>query len=732
MKKNGMKIIALAIALLLTFQTIPAEIFADEAPEAMQPAAVETVEEAPAEEITLTEEEEAPAAPEARFSLPSRDSSVMAASAVTYQITWQDEDGTVLAVSEVEKGKMPVYEGETPVKEADLHYTYEFSGWTPTVRTASANKTYTAVYKKTAIQYTVTLNFFNIPKADGTMTSSTESNKLGAGTGWNFTQKKLDNKILCKSYTSYGIKYTYTGTWMLEDGTVHSGTYSIKGADLTGDTVISLSPIYEATPIWHLEYNYIDNISTGSGSWSNIGSFDGYTHTFKEPEAQPHYRFVNWTEEGTGKVYMPGESYVFPDSAKVSGSKTVVNTYAMWQPSATVRYYSADGSTLLNEIEAFESLNVYDWTPETGSDSFLGWYAEPGVTADGALGTDTAAALPEITSERVERSILNVYARTATAYTVEHYLEDLDGSYSILESETEIHENAVVGSEAEAGIKEFEGFTFNGDIEGTQITGTVAENGGLVLKAFYSRNSYTVTYKYEGKIPSGASKLPEEATVRYGEEVTVAGNAKAKGYTFSGWDTEDFTMPAENVVISGSFKAIPEDKTDEQPPVVPDPTPAHTDPVVPEDPEDKPAEPETDPDPVIVIPEETIPQAVAETEIYEENAIPTVGVKTWALINLISAVMTAVLSLGMILTFFRRKEEDEDEGEENSRRRPGKLLGVVPAAAAVIAFLFTENMRNLMVLTDRWTLFMVAILIVNAVLAIVTRNRKDDAEEQNA
>ncbi|MFQ9681938.1 MAG: InlB B-repeat-containing protein, partial [Ruthenibacterium lactatiformans] len=42
-----------------------------------------------------------------------------------------------------------------------------------------------------------------------------------------------------------------------------------------------------------------------------------------------------------------------------------------------------------------------------------------------------------------------------------------------------------------------------------------------------------------------------------GAPVTVAEAATAKGHTFSGWSTGDFTMPAQDVEITGSFTANP-------------------------------------------------------------------------------------------------------------------------------------------------------------------------------
>ena len=70
------------------------------------------------------------------------------------------------------------------------------------------------------------------------------------------------------------------------------------------------------------------------------------------------------------------------------------------------------------------------------------------------------------------------------------------------------------------------------------------------------RKSVTVTYSYTGTIPQGASELPEARTYEVGENVIVAPNSTAPGYTFSGWSrTGTFEMPSENVEITGSFTA---------------------------------------------------------------------------------------------------------------------------------------------------------------------------------
>ena len=64
-----------------------------------------------------------------------------------YTVTWVDENGKVLETDkDVEYGKMPVFDGETPTKKGDNTVVYTFAGWTPTVETVTGDVTYTATY----------------------------------------------------------------------------------------------------------------------------------------------------------------------------------------------------------------------------------------------------------------------------------------------------------------------------------------------------------------------------------------------------------------------------------------------------------------------------------------------------------------------------------------------------------------------------------------------------------
>ena len=63
-----------------------------------------------------------------------------------YKITFTNEDGTVLQTSEVEYGKFPVYEKETPTKSATVDETFTFAGWDKEISKVTGETVYKATY----------------------------------------------------------------------------------------------------------------------------------------------------------------------------------------------------------------------------------------------------------------------------------------------------------------------------------------------------------------------------------------------------------------------------------------------------------------------------------------------------------------------------------------------------------------------------------------------------------
>ena len=68
-----------------------------------------------------------------------------------YKITFCNEDGSVLQTSELEYGKMPVYEKDTPTKASTVQETFTFAGWDKEISKVTGETVYTATYTAKAI-----------------------------------------------------------------------------------------------------------------------------------------------------------------------------------------------------------------------------------------------------------------------------------------------------------------------------------------------------------------------------------------------------------------------------------------------------------------------------------------------------------------------------------------------------------------------------------------------------
>ena len=89
-----------------------------------------------------------------------------------------------------------------------------------------------------------------------------------------------------------------------------------------------------------------------------------------------------------------------------------------------------------------------------------------------------------------------------------------------------------------------EGYTFSG-WSGLPM---IMPNEDVVVTGFFTINSYTLTYKLDGKVY-------KTSTVVYGTSITPETVPAKIGYTFSGWSGLPTTMPAKDVTVTGSYIA---------------------------------------------------------------------------------------------------------------------------------------------------------------------------------
>lgn len=116
------------------------------------------------------------------------------------------------------------------------------------------------------------------------------------------------------------------------------------------------------------------------------------------------------------------------------------------------------------------------------------------------------------------------------SYTVEYYGKDLSGNgYSLIGSSVKY---ATAGTNVTAEAKEFTGFTYDSSNSSNVMTGNVTNDSSLVLKVYYQRETYSVSYDLAGGQKSDTSKYP--ASYIYGQTYELDTPVK-DGYDFYGW-----------------------------------------------------------------------------------------------------------------------------------------------------------------------------------------------------
>ena len=135
-----------------------------------------------------------------------------------------------------------------------------------------------------------------------------------------------------------------------------------------------------------------------------------------------------------------------------------------------------------------------------------------------------------------------------TAYKVEHYLQNADGSYPDAASQTE-NLTGTTGAAVEAVVQTIPGYHEDTENESAVKSGTIAADGKLVLKVYYARNTYTLTFKNEGEDDF-------VSTLRWGELITAPALTVTKpGYALSWSPALPETMPQSDQTYTAVWTA---------------------------------------------------------------------------------------------------------------------------------------------------------------------------------
>ena len=608
-------------------------------------------------------------------------------------LAWKMEDGTLIHPGD----KITVTKNTTlravytnKPQTVKITYHYNFEGSTQIFEDKGYPKNTTAtVRSRDYVGFTAPTGYKFLGWAT-TPDSNTVTYKVGATV---FVDANGDNDL----YAVWQVK-TYTVTWVDEDGT---------------------------TLIDQKDYEY-----------GAMPKFEGVEPT-KAADAQYTYTFKGWDKDYT----------------EVKGNQTYVAVYEKTTNKYTVKWVDEDGTTLIDQkdyeygaIPKFEGVEPTKAADAQYTYTFKGWDKD-------------------YTEVKGNQTYVAVYEKTTNKYNVTYDLNG--GEWTEATNEFKYEYKATV--EVIKTVPTREGYKFSGwrseevTIENDAFTMPAKD---VVLKAVWEANPTPTPIPSEEPTPTPAPSEEPTPTPAPTEEPTPT-PAPTEEPTPTPAPTEEPT-PTPAPTEESTPTPVPTEESTPTPapnpnpnpnPATPTPTPVA--PVVPATvatPTPKPtATPSTTPsdnggkgdgnnDGEIgeTINDNETP--LANGEDIADNATPLAGLGTgaWALINLILTIVTTLLSILLLIGYIGKKKkalEDEDgnvvldengkEVMEYEKNKKGlwRLISIIPALIAIIVFIFTEDMTLPMIFVDKWTILHVVIALVQVVVMVLCKKRKDENDE---
>lgn len=252
--------------------------------------------------------------------------------------------------------------------------------------------------------------------------------------------------------------------------------------------------------------------------------------------------FLYWSAAGDSTRCYPGGKLT------VTGKMTLTAVYGQKTEAVTVTYHSnfaPDETYTTADMPNNSTITLPGYTdlglPENPGYTFAGWNTQ----ANG-LGTTYQPDVKVLVDTMAPGN--HLYAiwvkGTGTPYEVHHYLERLEGAYLAVPDEKD-NLRGETGAWTAAAAKSYDGFTPR-DFAQERIKA----DGSTVVKIFYTRNSYLLTYK-----DSLSTGVYASQTYKYRAAVTAIAAPTKTGYTFTGWSPAvPATMPAEALTVYAQWR----------------------------------------------------------------------------------------------------------------------------------------------------------------------------------
>lgn len=232
--------------------------------------------------------------------------------------------------------------------------------------------------------------------------------------------------------------------------------------------------------------------------------------------------FLYWSAAGDSTRCYPGGKLT------VTGYMTLTAVYGQTTEAVRVTYHSnfaTDKTDMTAEMPNNSKITLPGYTdldlPENPGYTFAGWNTQ----ADGSGTTYQPDVKVLVDTMAPGNHLYAIWAKgTGTPYEVHHYLERLEGAYPDVPNEKD-NLRGETGAWTAAAAKSYNGFTPR---EFAQER--IKADGSTVVKIFYDRNSYLLTYK-----DSLSAGVYASQTYKYGAAVTAIADPTKTGYTFTGW-----------------------------------------------------------------------------------------------------------------------------------------------------------------------------------------------------
>lgn len=232
--------------------------------------------------------------------------------------------------------------------------------------------------------------------------------------------------------------------------------------------------------------------------------------------------FLYWSAAGDSTCCYPGGKLT------VTGKMTLTAVYGQTTEAVRVTYHSnfaPDKTYTTADMPNNSKITLPGYTdlglPENPGYTFAGWNTQ----ADGKGTTFKSGSKVLVDTMDPGNHLYAIWAKgTGTPYEVHHYLERLEGAYPYVPHEKD-NLRGETGAWTAAAAKSYNGFTPMGFAQEM-----IKADGSTVVKIFYTRNSYLLTYK-----DSLSAGVYASQTYKYGAAVTAIAAPTKTGYTFTGW-----------------------------------------------------------------------------------------------------------------------------------------------------------------------------------------------------